>query len=280
MTACQCIRKRGAGLALRVVPNTIYMLICREESTVRAIGYTCLNTLSQQPKNLSLDEQERIIADYVKDRDWDLVRIYQERTESTNTMSQPMLEEIISDSAHDKYDIIVIARLDRLTRNIRQLNTLITQVCMQNGKHLVSIEEGFDTRTDCGKLGLKLIDIITKWDTKRISDRTREIIARKRAKGERVGHAPFGYTYKDKKLVAVTHELNTVRVIREKRQEGLSYHKIARFLNEHKILSKRGGIWYAETVKTVFQNSMSGPMALLMVAPTTDLALRDSASPA
>jgi len=223
---------------------------------VRAIGYTCLNTLSQQPKNLTLEDQEKTIQQFSSGKGWSLVGIYPEMTESTNTMSQPKLEQIINDSSKDMFDVLVIARLDRLTRNIRQLNTLINRMCLQNGKHLISIEEGFDTRNECGQLGLKLIDIITKWDTKRISDRTREIIAKKRAKGERVGHAPFGYTYKDKKLVAVPAELDTVRVIREQREKGLSYHKIARYLNERKIVSKRGGIWYAETVKTVFQNSL------------------------
>jgi len=223
---------------------------------VRALGYTCLNTLSQQPKNLTLEDQEKTIQQFTAAKGWELVGIYPEMTESTNTMSQPKLEQIINDSGKDLFDVLVIARLDRLTRNIRQLNTLINRMCLQNGKHLISIEEGFDTRNDCGQLGLRLIDIITKWDTKRISDRTREIIAKKRAKGERVGHAPFGYTYKDKKLVAVPSELDTVRLIREQREKGLSYHKIARYLNERKIMSKRGGIWYAETVKTVFQNSL------------------------
>ena len=105
-------------------------------------------------------------------------------------------------------------------------------------------------------MALKIIDIITKWDTKRISDRTREIIARKRAKGERVGHAPFGYTYSNKRLIAVDSELKTVVLIREQRENGYSYHKIAKYLNERKISSKRGGIWYAETVKTVYQNAL------------------------
>ncbi len=227
---------------------------------MRAIGYSCLNTLSQKPKNLTLDDQDKFIRDFALKQGWDLLQIYQETTTSTNTQSQPILEQIIADSGKNSFDVLVIARLDRLTRNIRQLNTLINEMCMQNGVQLLSIEEGFDTRTDCGKLGLRLIDIITKWDTKRISDRTREIIARKRAKGERVGHAPFGFTYKDKKLVAVDQELDTVKVIREQREKGLSYHKIAKYLNDRKIASKRGGIWYAETVKTVYQNSLTwGP---------------------
>ncbi len=227
---------------------------------MRAIGYSCLNTLSQKPKNLTLEDQDKTIRDFVTKQGWDLVQIYQETTTSTNSQSQPILDQIIVDSGKTSFDVLVIARLDRLTRNIRQLNTLINEMCMKNGVQLLSIEEGFDTRTDCGKLGLRLIDIITKWDTKRISDRTREIIARKRAKGERVGHAPFGFTYKDKKLVAVEQELDTVKVIREQREKGLSYHKIAKYLNDRKVASKRGGIWYAETVKTVYQNSLTwGP---------------------
>jgi DNA invertase Pin-like site-specific DNA recombinase len=123
---------------------------------------------------------------------------------------------------------------------------------------LVSVDEGLNTGTDSGRLASQVIEIVAKWDTKRISDRTREIIARKRSKGERVGHAPFGFTYKDKMLVAVEEELETVKLIREKREAGMSYHKIAKFLNDKSISSKRGGIWYAETVKTVYQNSGGG----------------------
>ncbi|MCH9045094.1 MAG: recombinase family protein [SAR324 cluster bacterium] len=226
---------------------------------MRVVGYACLNTMSQQPKNFTLEDQQRIIQDFVKSNGWKLVDIYQEVTDtSTAQNQQPKLLQIIAESDKRNFDVLVIARLDRLTRNIRQLNTLISQMCMKNGVELISIDEGLDTRNQCGELALKIIDIITKWDTKRISDRTREIIARKRAKGERVGHAPFGYTYSNKKLIAVDSELKTVALIREQRDNGYSYHKIAKYLNERKIPSKRGGIWYAETVKTVYQNALHG----------------------
>jgi len=225
---------------------------------VRVIGYTCLNTRSQQPKNYSLEEQEHIIKEYVASNNWELVGMRLELTDTNSgQQQQPKLAEIIEDSDKGKFDALVIARLDRLTRNIRQLNTLISEMCIKNGVELISIEEGLDTRNESGELALRLIEIITKWDTKRISDRTREIIARKRAKGERVGHAPFGFTYRNKRLVAVEQELKTVSLIRERRDKGYSYHKIAKFLNERKVPSKRGGIWYAETVKTVYQNAVS-----------------------
>ncbi|MCH8887717.1 MAG: recombinase family protein, partial [SAR324 cluster bacterium] len=196
---------------------------------MRIIGYTCLNTISQQPKNLSLAEQEKIIRDHVEANDWELVEMYTEMTESNHGQShQPKLTEIIKSSNTGRFDAIVIARLDRLTRNIRQLNTLISEVCIKNGVELISIEEGLDTRNEAGELTVRIIDIVTKWDTKRISDRTREIIAKKRAKGERVGHAPFGFTYQNKQLVPVQNELKIVKLIRDHRNQGYSYHTIAR----------------------------------------------------
>jgi len=111
---------------------------------VRIIGYTCLNTISQQPKNLSLAEQEKIILDHVKANDWELVEMYAEKTESNHGQShQPMLSEIIVTSNTGRFDAIVIARLDRLTRNIRQLNTLISEVCIKNGVELISESMGW-----------------------------------------------------------------------------------------------------------------------------------------
>ncbi len=223
---------------------------------MKAVGYACLNTLSQQPRNFTLAVQEKIIREFVTSRGWELGEIYRETFASGNPRDQPKLNEIIADSGKGNFDLLVIARLDRLTRNIRTLNKLISIVCMTNKVGLISIDEGLDTFTKSGKLALNIIDIVTKWDNKRISDRTREMIARKRDKGERVGHAPLGYTYKDKQLVEVPKELKTAALIHEKREGGMSYHKIAKLLNDGKIASKRGGIWYAETVKTVFKNSL------------------------
>ena len=72
--------------------------------------------------------------------------------------------------------------LDRLTRNIRYLNALIEEVCNKCGIALVSVQEELDSLNDRGRMALNIIDIVTKWDNKRISDRTREIIAKKREK--------------------------------------------------------------------------------------------------
>jgi len=224
---------------------------------MKAIGYACINTLSQKPKNLGLDVQEALIREYADNTGLEVTEVVKETTESNNTVNQPLLRELLERSGDDGFQVLIVARLDRLTRNIRQLNQIIQVLCKKGKVQLISLEEKLDTRSEIGSMALNIIDIVTKWDNKRISDRTREIIAKKRAKGERVGHAPFGYTYKNKKLVAVEAELKTIKLIRELRDKSLSYHKIAKHLNDKKVTSKRGGIWYAETVKTVYQSSLA-----------------------
>ena len=224
------------------------------ENTVKAIGYASLNAINPQPTHLSLLDQERMIRDYARTHGMELVQVFGEIKNTNNDLEHPQLEKVLKAAEREEYDVLVIARLDRLTRNIRYLNAIIAEICVKYGIGLVSVEEGLDTTSGSGQLAMNIIDIFTKWDSKRISDRTREIIARKRERGERVGHAPFGYTYQNKKLVEVPEEQKTVELICRKRDDGMSYHKIARMLNEESIASKRGGIWYAETVKTVYQS--------------------------
>lgn len=226
---------------------------------MKVIGYACIDNFAQQPRNLSLAHQVKHIEDFVREKGWDLTEVVQEEIHSGSGAKQEKLVDLLNSFGDVECDVLVVARLDRLTRNIRRLNSIVLSMVEKSGVGLISLEEELDSTTESGKLALHIIDIFTKWDNKRISDRTREIIASKRAKGERVGHAPYGYTYKNKKLVAVKKELETVALILQQREKGLSYHKIAKHLNDRKIASKRGGIWYAETVKTVFQNSGKDP---------------------
>jgi len=114
-----------------------------------------------------------------------------------------------------------------------------------------------DSKTKSGKKVLEAISIMALWDAKSIPDRTRDMIERKREIGERVGHAPFGYTYQKKRLTPLTKELSIAAIIREKRElENFSYHKIAKFLNSQRLRAKRGGRWYAETIKCICENPL------------------------
>lgn len=222
---------------------------------MKIYGYARINKKRTRPKNLSLKKQTAIIKEYANSNDLSLKKVLSDSAETSVSLELSNLSKIIDMATSGELDVLIVARLDRLNRSIRTINSFIQLVCGECGVKLISIEEGIVSTTKSGKMALSVLGIVGKWDQKMISDRTKELIERKRLVGERVGHAPFGFVYENKKLVPYSKELKTVYLIREKRNsEELSYHKIAKFLNESRIMSKRGGRWYAETIKTIYEN--------------------------
>lgn len=228
---------------------------------LRALGYASLNTLVVRPKNYSLEDQERIIDDHVRSQGWSLVKIEKEAFSPVNRMSEaqarPLLNKLLNATQTKGYDVLVIARLDRMTREMSNLAHLLGCICDQQDRRFVSIAEGLDSITPIGRLAMEMIDIFAKWDQKRVADRTRTMIARKRALGEHVGHAPYGYAYQSGQLVALEREQSVVRLIHHMRERKTSYNQIAQTLNKWGIPAKRGGEWHRETVKGVWLRKLS-----------------------
>lgn len=217
-------------------------------------GYTRLNKARVRPKDFGIKRQTQMIKDYAEANDYKLKKVLSDTENTSVSLELPGLQRILQMAENGEIDLLLVARLDRITRAIRQLNHFIQKLHDHNVR-LICIEEGLDSNSEDGKLALRTIDIISKWDYKMISDRTKELIERKKEVGERVGHAPFGFVYQNKKLVPYHNELKIVYLIRDKRDsDSLSYHKIAKYLNDRGIPSKRGGRWYAETVKTIYEN--------------------------
>ncbi|MBI4083128.1 MAG: recombinase family protein [Candidatus Lambdaproteobacteria bacterium] len=234
---------------------------------LRAIGYASLSAISVQPRNLGLDVQERLIRAEAARRGWALVDVVREVTQSSLGRSRPRLADVVARIGAGECEALLVARLDRLTRNVRELDDLLEQLQVRGRVRLVSIEEGLDSATESGRLAVHTVQIVARWEVKRIPDRTREIIARKRARGERVGHAPYGYVYRDRRLVPEEQETRVIALMCRLHDEGQSYRRIARHLNAERIAAKRGGIWYAETVKTVIQSARAAGTAAAAAAP-------------
>ena len=219
-------------------------------------GYARLNIHRQNPKNFDLKEQAKIIQTWTEKNGYELKKIFTEIEPNDTSTDLPKLKKLISLIEQGKVSLLIIARLDRLTRKIRLYQKLIN-LFKKYKTRFISIEENLDSATKNGRKILETIHILALWDAKTISDRTHEMIENKRKIGEHVGHAPFGYEYQKKRLTPLVRELNIAKIIREKREEeNLSYHKIARFLNNQRLKAKRGGKWYAETIKCICENPL------------------------
>jgi len=219
-------------------------------------GYIRLNSHRPTPKSLGLREQARVIRQWSEDQGLEISKIFRDTESSSASLELPNLKKLISLIEEGRVSVLVIARLDRFTRTIR-LHQQLLKLFAEHNVRFISLAEGLDSKTKSGKKVLEAISIMALWDAKSIPDRTRDMIERKREIGERVGHAPFGYTYQKKRLTPLTKELSIAAIIREKRElENFSYHKIAKFLNSQRLRAKRGGRWYAETIKCICENPL------------------------
>ena len=221
-------------------------------------GYIRLNTSVETPEGLGFKEQTQKINAWSADSKLEIKKIHRDKEPTSSSLDLPRLAKLTKQIDQGKVTVLVVVRLDRLTRSIRLYNHLLELLAVNNVR-FVSLLEGIDTAKKSGKMVFNAMRIMGRWEAKAIPDRTREMIARKRKIGERVGHAPFGYIYQRRKLVPSDPEMQTVELIREKRlEEEMSYHRIAKLLNSRRILSKRGRRWYAETIKTVCENPLYG----------------------
>ncbi len=88
-----------------------------------------------------------------------------------------------------------------------------------------------------------------------ISERASEALRYKISQGENVGSPPLGFLAEDKKLSRIDGEFEVVELIKRLKREKLSLRQIANRLNEQEIPTKRGGSWYAGTVRYILRNS-------------------------
>ena len=219
-------------------------------------GYTRLNNHRPTPDKLDTRNQAKIIRKWCKEQGLEIKTILRDIESNSTSLELPNLKKLLSLIVKDKVSILIVVRLDRLTRSIRLYKEFLN-LFEKHKIRFVSVTEGLDSKTKSGKMVLEALGIMALWDAKSIPDRTREMIERKRKIGERVGHAPFGYTYQNKRLTPVEKELAISKLIREKREdENLSYHKIAKLLNSQRLRAKRGGRWYAETIKVICENPL------------------------
>ena len=219
-------------------------------------GYARLNNQRPTPKNMGIRNQVQAIRSWTEEKGYTIRKIFRDTDSNSASLDLPNLKKLIYLIEKGEVSVLIIARLDRLTRVIR-LHKKLLDLFEEKNVRFVSITEGLDSKSKSGKKVLEALGIIALWDAKSISDRTRRMIELKREIGECVGHAPFGYTYNKKQLIPLEKELTIASIIREKREdENLSYHKIANLLNSQRMRAKRGGRWYAETIKVICENPL------------------------
>jgi site-specific DNA recombinase len=223
---------------------------------VRCAIYTRVSTehgLDQEFN--SLDAQYEAASAYIKSQahaGWTLIRSrYDDGGYSGGSTDRPDLQKLLDDIRARKIDVIVVYKVDRLTRSLADFAKLV-ELFDSHGVSFVSVTQQFNTTTSMGRLTLNVLLSFAQFEREVTSERIRDKIAASKRKGLWVGgNLPLGYEMKDGKIAIVAEEAELVRSIFRRYLELSSVNELLRDLRERNIRTKcrllstgatRGGI--------------------------------------
>jgi DNA invertase Pin-like site-specific DNA recombinase len=131
-------------------------------------------------------------------------------------MERPALERLLDEVRARRVDVIVVYKIDRLTRSLGDFARIV-DVLDAAGASFVSITQAFNTTTSMGRLTLNVLLSFAQFEREVTGERIRDKIAASKARGMWMGGVvPLGYEVRDRKLIIVEHEAATVRMIFER----------------------------------------------------------------
>lgn len=214
----------------------------------KAVGYLRVSTVEQSHSGLGLAAQLAHIEAEVSRRQWDLIETYTDSASGRSMAGRSALAAAVEAVEGGKADILVVAKLDRLSRSLADFAALLERA-KGGGWSIVALDVGLDSTTHTGRLIAGVMASVAEWEREAIGLRTREALAAKRATGVRLGRPPV--------LPESVHDR-----IRAERESGATLAMIAAGLNSDSIPTAHGGrAWHASTIAAVLRQKITAPCA-------------------
>lgn len=227
----------------------------------QAMAYVRVSTQEQANEGVSLAAQEERIKAYCTMSGLELVRIIRDEgvSGSKPLATRPGGSELARAlGGKSKIKHVVALKLDRLFRDAEDA---LHQTKEWDSKgialHLIDMGgQAVNTATAMGRYFLTMMAGFAELERSLIAERTATALAHKKANREAYSPTPLGFDRNGAALVPNEREQKTVEFIREQRAAGLSLREIANRLNADGVPTKKGGKWYASTVKYVLENDL------------------------
>lgn len=171
---------------------------------------------------------------------------------STGLEKRPALLRAVS--ALGKGDILLVAKRDRLGRDVGAVLAIASMVRSKKAKIVSAAGEGTDGDDPSSILMCGMFDLIAQFERDIIRDRTKSAMAAKKLKGERVGHIPFGFQLAEgNRIEPNPAEQDILSQIGALRLTGMSIRDIAKELNHRRIFNRNGNRWNHESIRNALK---------------------------
>ncbi len=210
--------------------------------TPRVIGYIRVSTTDQVDSGLGLEAQRKQIIAECARRGWELLEIAEDAGISGKGIDRPAIQKSLQALADGEADVLMCAKLDRLSRDIRNI-LQVADMAKFHGWNLVLLDCNLDTTTPYGTAQLNMMATFAQLERELIAMRIKEALAIKKAQGFKIGGKPMQTAETEAKVI-------------ELREQGLSMGKIADALNGEGVPTANGGAkWYASTVRVILERA-------------------------
>lgn len=221
---------------------------------MKAIGYIRVSTEEQANSGLGLDAQKLRIEAQASALGYELSEIIEDAGKSGKDLNRPGAQRILELVKTKAADAVIVLKLDRLTRSVRDLGLLL-DLFTKSEVALIAVTESLNTSTASGRFMVHLLGSVAQWERETISERTTAALAVKRARGERLGgYAPYGWDDVGGKLVRNEHEQRGIKSMIEAHRAGCSLRQIADKMEYFGYPTKNGKTkWSAQSIKQVIE---------------------------
>ena len=221
--------------------------------------YCRVSTEEQATEGFSIHAQKDKLTKYAIINDWDIVDYYvDDGISGKNLTERPEVTRLIEDVKKGKIKNVLIYKLDRLTRSVKDLIYLI-ELFDKNNCTFNSQTEKIDTSNAVGRMFVKIIGIFAEFERENLAERVTLGYEQKTREGNYTNcNGVFGYDYivGKGKLKLNKNEAGYVRKIYNWYLEGESMLKIAKKLKDLNVPTKRGGHWNQSTIYSILTNPL------------------------
>jgi site-specific DNA recombinase len=240
----------------------------------RIVGYVRVSTSRQAEDGFSISVQRERIAQYVKALDLgDLVEIIVDEGESAKDLKRPGMERLLGMIRRREIDMVVVAKLDRATRSMRDLLGLLSTF-ERYRVEFASIAERLDTSSASGRFFVGMLGLVAEWELERTRERTAEVARKLTRDGRAISRtAPYGGRLVSREIMTSKgpamrqfveadperrSELEAVALARSLRSEGISIGEIRKRIFEAGFRNRNGSPYAKGSIARMLSDDL-GP---------------------
>ena len=226
-------------------------------NTMKIAIYIRVSTEDQAKEGYSLEVQREYLESFAEREGLEIFKAYQDDGISGYTTKRPALQELLKDAKHKEFDLVLVYKIDRFSRNLKDMLNLVDELS-KRGVGFRSATEPFDSTTSSGKLMFQQLGSFAEFERNRIKERVFPGMVKGVQKGNWQGarYAPYGYKYnKEKKLLEVDEkEARVVKIIYTMFICDKSTRSITVYLTRKGYRNRKGNIFSTKLIGDILKN--------------------------